>query len=95
MVKIMCKEEKLPVVTIAIICSIFASLLKLNIFGGLYIIQANIYDGAFIAKTVSRLVSSQKFPLQMLAWVLNAPLLFEDSSNVLFLYSILYYKTSL
>ena len=54
MVKIMCKEEKLPVVTIAIICSIFASLLKLNIFLGLYIIQANIYDGAFIAKTVSR-----------------------------------------
>ena len=29
----------------------------------------------------------------MLAWVLNTPLLFEDSSNVLFLYSILHYKT--
>ena len=28
--------------------------LSFNIFGGLYITQSNIYDGAFIAKIVSR-----------------------------------------
>ena len=30
--------------------------------GGLYITQSNIYDGAFIAKLVSRYVYSQKAP---------------------------------
>ena len=29
----------------------------------------------------------------MQPWILNTPLLFEDSSNVLFLESILHYKT--
>ena len=31
-----------------------------NIFGGLYMTQSNICDGAFIAKLVSRSVYSQK-----------------------------------
>ena len=31
-----------------------------NIFGGLYITQLSIYDGAFIVKIVSRFVHSQK-----------------------------------
>ena len=34
-----------------------------KIFGGLYITQSNIYDGAFIAKIVSRQVYSQKDPI--------------------------------
>ena len=28
--------------------------LEISVFGGLYITQSNIYDGAFIAKIVSR-----------------------------------------
>ena len=54
------KQETLRVVTIAIICSIFASL---NIFGGLLIAVRtlpNICDRAFIAKIVSRQLCLQK-----------------------------------
>ena len=36
------------------------SFTSLNIFGGLYITQSNIYDRAFIAKIVSREVYSEK-----------------------------------
>ena len=42
------------------ICSTLASLWKFNIFGGLYTTLLNIYDGAFIAKIVSRQVYSQE-----------------------------------
>ena len=42
-----------------------------NIFGGLHITQSNIYDGAFIAKTVC--IFTQKALFQMLAQVLNIP----------------------
>ena len=34
----------------------------------------------------------KKAPSQMLAWVLNTPLLFEDSSNALFFQRIFHYK---
>ena len=34
----------------------------------------------------------KKAPSQMLAWVLNTTLLFEDSSNVLFFKRIFHYK---
>ena len=47
------KQETLRVVTIAMVCSIFASL---NIFGGLFIpvrTWSNIWDRGFIAKIVS------------------------------------------
>ena len=46
------------------ICSILTFTVKIsNIFGGLYITQTNIYDGAFVVKIVriiGRLVYSQK-----------------------------------
>ena len=48
---------------------------------GLYINQSNIYDGVLLAKIVVKYIH-KKVPSQMLAWVLNTPLLFEDSSNV-------------
>ena len=34
----------------------------------------------------------KKLPSQMLPWVVNTPLLFEDSSNVLFFQRIFHYK---
>ena len=50
----------LRVITIAMICSSLAELdfQNFNIFGGLYITQSNIVDGAAIAKIVSRSVYS-------------------------------------
>ena len=77
------KKETLRVVTIAMICSILASLWKFQYFGDLYRTQSSVYDGAFIAKIVSRWEYSQKTPSQRLAWV-------QYSSTVLFL---LRYKT--
>ena len=56
-----------------------------NIFEGLHITQLNIYDGAFIAKIVSRYEYSSKSSIVDIRLVSNTPLLFEDSSNVLFL----------
>ena len=55
------KQETLRVVTIAMICSPMAWLWKFQYFWGLYLTQSNIYDGAFIAKIVSRKVYSQMF----------------------------------
>ena len=50
----------LRVVTIAMICSTLVHFENFNILKGLYITQSNSYDGAFIAKIVSRLIYSQK-----------------------------------
>ena len=46
-----------------------------------------MYDGAFITKIISRKVCSQKSSV-VDARLGSTPLLWEDSSNVLFLYSI-------
>ena len=55
------KQGTLRVVTIAMLHLSFT--LKVQIFGGLYTTQSKIYDGAFIAKIVSREVYSQKYTI--------------------------------
>ena len=55
------KQETRRVITIAFFCSSLASLSKFNIFGGLYMTESNIYDGAFIAKVVSQSTLTRTF----------------------------------
>ena len=54
--------------------------------------QLIIYDGAFILKIGSRYKYTHKrAPLYIFSWVLNKPILFEDSKR--FISFILHYKT--
>ena len=61
------KQETLGDVTIAMISYTLVDSENFSIFGGLYITQSNICDGAFIAKMVSLEVYLQKAPLYILA----------------------------
>ena len=75
----------LRVVTITIICS------KLSIYDPVEHLRCSFYCEN--SKPLSIFQKKKKTPSWMLAWVLNTPLLFEDSLNILFLKSILHYKT--
>ena len=47
--------------------------------------QSNIYDGAFMRKWEAIEYIQKTSPSQVLAQILNTPMLIEDSSNVLLL----------
>ena len=56
------------------ICSTFLHFKNSNILRGLYVTHSKIYDGAFIAKTVGRLVYSQENSIVNACLGFKAPL---------------------
>ena len=84
------QQETLSVVTIAIICSTLASNGNCNIFGGIYITQSNIYDGAFIAKIVSRSVYPQKGSIRDLCLGSKYTFAFRKNLQRFYFFKVLY-----